>query len=99
MQYGTDNGSYRPRKMGLTDRKIHAEKHAALVATYGATRQAKEAIMCQMYGGTPDQRFEPVRVLKGRGNSPLDVYHATMRFTERGDFSHLQSTPGVHFSV
>ncbi|QNJ57298.1 hypothetical protein Stalingrad_9 [Pseudomonas phage Stalingrad] len=90
---------YTPRKMGLTDRKIHTEKHAAVVASYSAIPEVKAAVMVTMYGGQPDLRSESVRVLKGRGKSPLDVWQTAHRFTERGDFSHLQSTPGVHFSV
>lgn len=88
---------YTPRKMGLTDRKIHNEKHAALIASYSAIPEVKAGMMVVLYGGRQDMRHETLRVLKGRGKSPLDIWQVTGKFTERGDFSHLQSTPEVSF--
>ena len=84
----TVNG-YKPRKPGLMDRRIYAEKQARYVATYKARPDVKRDIMVSLYGATP-----LTSTGKRLCGETADVFKAVclaldLRYTEHGDFSHL----------
>lgn len=78
-----------PRKPGLYDLRIAADKALRMEATYRVRPEVKRDIMIMLYGGTP-QTLTGKR-LKAEGS---DMYAAMvaalgLSYTEHGDFAHL----------
>lgn len=80
---------YTPRKLGLLDKRIYAEKQARYIATYKARTDVKRDIMVSLYGGTP--LTATGKRLCGETNDVYKAIHLALdlRYTEHGDFSHL----------
>lgn len=80
---------YTPRKLGLLDQRISAEKQVRFEATYKARPDVKRDIMVSLYGGTP-----LTATGKRLHEESEDAYKAIclslgLRYTEHGDFTHL----------
>lgn len=74
------------RKPGLNDSRIAQAKRIALMATYGAHREGKAAVMVLSYGARPTTDLQ--RSLDARYRQP-GLNQGAQRFTESGSFEHL----------
>lgn len=74
------------RKPGLNDSRIAQAKRIALMATYGAHREGKAAVMVLSYGARPTTDLQ--RSLDARYHQP-GLNQGAQLFTESGSFEHL----------
>ena len=86
---------YTPRKLGLLDRRIAAEKQVRLEATYKAHPDVKRDIMVYLYGGEPSTDTGKLLCDAIDDNYEALCQSLGLRYTDHGDFSHLSGRGGL----
>lgn len=80
---------YTPRKLGLLDQRIAADKQVRLEATYRARPDVKRDIMVSLYGGATSTATGRRLCDETHDNYKAVCQSLGLRYTEHGDFSHL----------
>lgn len=87
---------YTPRKLGLLDQRISAEKQVRFEATYKARPDVKRDIMVYLYGGKPSTDTGKLLCNETHDNYKAVCQSLGLRYTENGDFTHLSGRVGLY---